>query len=72
MVDVGSDKTSPEVSIVVPVNNEAENIAPLVDEIAAAMVGRFDFEVIFVNDGSTDGTDTALLQQLASRTWLRE
>jgi dolichol-phosphate mannosyltransferase len=71
MVELGSEKNSPEVSIVVPVNNEAENIAPLTDEIAAAMTGRFDFEVIFVNDGSTDGTGTALLQQMASRTWLR-
>jgi dolichol-phosphate mannosyltransferase len=67
----GTVETLPEVSIVVPVNNEADNVAPLMDEIAAVMSGRFDFEAIFVNDGSTDRTETALLQQLASRTWLR-
>src|SRR5690349_22295211 len=46
----------PVVSVVVPVRNEAENVAPLVDEIAAALAGRV-FEVIYVNDGSSDGTD---------------
>ena len=39
--------------------NEAENIAPLVAEIAAALAGRA-FEVIYVNDGSTDGTEAEL------------
>ena len=46
---------APAVSVIVPVRNEAENIAPLVAEIAAALAGR-SFEVIYVNDGSTDGT----------------
>ena len=50
---------APAVSVVVPVRNEAENIAPLVAEIAAALAGRA-FEVIYVNDGSTDGTEAEL------------
>lgn len=44
------------VSIVVPVRNEAENIVPLIEEISAALDGRWDHEIIYVNDGSTDGT----------------
>jgi dolichol-phosphate mannosyltransferase len=44
------------VSIVVPVRNEAGNVAPLVDEIAAALDARGGYEIICVNDGSTDAT----------------
>jgi dolichol-phosphate mannosyltransferase len=55
----------PEISIVVPVRNEAGNIAPLVEEIARALAGR-DFEIVYVNDGSSDGTE-AELQALAAR-----
>jgi dolichol-phosphate mannosyltransferase len=51
------------VSIVVPVRNEAENIAPLVAEIVAALEGRWAHEIIYVNDGSTDAT-TERLQAL--------
>ena len=42
---------APLISVVVPVRNEAGNVAPLVAEIAAALAGRA-FEVIYVNDGS--------------------
>jgi dolichol-phosphate mannosyltransferase len=47
----------PEISIVVPVHNEEENIVPLARELAAAMqnVPR-TYEVVFVDDGSTDRT----------------
>ena len=44
-----------ELTIVVPTFNEAENIAPLVARIGAALVG-IDWEVIFVDDDSPDGT----------------
>ncbi len=46
-------------SVVVPVCNEAENVDPLVREIAAALAGR-EYEMIFVDDGSTDETATIL------------
>ena len=46
----------PELSVVVPVMNEAENIAPLVREIAAALMGRVAFEIVYIDDGSTDGS----------------
>jgi len=44
-----------ELSVVVPVHNEAENLKPLLDEIGLALNG-FDYEIIYVDDGSTDGT----------------
>jgi dolichol-phosphate mannosyltransferase len=54
-----------DISVVVPVRNEAGNIAPLAGEISRALAGRA-FEIIYVNDGSTDGTE-AELRSLARR-----
>ena len=53
---------SVELSVVVPVCNEAENVEPLAREIDAALAGRA-YEMIFVDDGSTDDT-VAILQKL--------
>ena len=61
----------PAVSVVVPVRNEADNIAPLVAEISSALTGRWSFEVVYVNDGSTDGTEAALERLMSERSWLR-
>ncbi len=47
-------------SVVVPVRNEAENILPLIEEIHAALEGRWDFEVVYVDDGSNDATPERL------------
>jgi glycosyltransferase involved in cell wall biosynthesis len=52
------------VSIVVPVRNEAENILPLIEEITAALDGRRDYEIIYVNDGSTDATAERLAEAM--------
>ena len=43
-------------SVVIPVKNEAGNIAPLVGEIAVALDGLLDYEIVYVDDGSTDAT----------------
>jgi dolichol-phosphate mannosyltransferase len=43
-------------SVIVPVRNEAENVLPLIGEIHTALHGRHEFEIIYVNDGSTDET----------------
>jgi dolichol-phosphate mannosyltransferase len=67
-----AERAAPAVSVVVPVRNEADNVAPLADEIAAAMTGRWSFEVIFVNDGSTDDTALALGRLMAERPWVRQ
>jgi dolichol-phosphate mannosyltransferase len=69
---IPSDATLPAVSVVVPVRNEADNVGPLTDEIAAALNGRWAFELIFVNDGSTDATQAALAALKAERPWLRQ
>lgn len=61
----------PAVSIVVPVRNEADNIAPLVAEIVAALDGRWAHEIIYVNDGSTDATADRLAALMASLPQLR-
>ena len=57
--------------MVVPVRNEAGNIAPLVAEIAAALRGR-SFEIVYVNDGSSDATEQELLGLMAQHPWLRQ
>ncbi len=49
-------------SVVVPVCNEAENVEPLVREIASALEGQ-SYEMLFVDDGSTDET-AAILKRL--------
>ena len=46
---------SPEFSIVVPLYNEADNVVLLQEEIASALAGR-DYEMIFIDDCSTDDT----------------
>ena len=64
--------TDVAVSIVVPVRNEAENIIPLITEIAAALDGRFIYEIIYVNDGSTDATAERLAAAMRERANLRQ
>ncbi|MFX7586100.1 glycosyltransferase, partial [Acinetobacter baumannii] len=64
--------SSPAVSIVVPVRNEADNIAPLIEEITAALDGRWDYEIIYVNDGSTDATGDRLAALMQQRSNLRQ
>jgi glycosyltransferase involved in cell wall biosynthesis len=58
----------PELSIVVPLYNEAESLPPLVEQLLAALrpLGR-SFELVLVDDGSSDGT-AAVLRQLAAQT----
>lgn len=55
-----------EVSIVVPTYNERENVQLLCDGIRAALDGLWDYEVIFVDDNSPDGT-AGVVRQLAER-----
>ena len=58
----------PELSVVVPLYNEAESLQPLVEQLLAALrpLGR-SFELVLVDDGSSDGT-AAQLRELAART----
>lgn len=50
-----------DLSVVVPVLNEAENVGPLVQEIHEALAGVMAFEMVFVDDGSTDETLARLI-----------
>jgi dolichol-phosphate mannosyltransferase len=65
------DANNPAVSVVVPVRNEAGNIAPLVGEIAAALEGQWPFEVVYVDDGSSDNTAAELERLRTQHPWLR-
>ncbi len=56
-----SPSSEPLLSVVVPVRNEAPNIAPLVAEIRAALLG-IQHEIVYVDDGSTDDTARCLEQ----------
>lgn len=55
----GPEATNPRISVVIPMRNEEGNVAPLIAEIANALV-KEPHEIIAVNDGSTDETATVL------------
>src|SRR5215468_674207 len=71
-VDLSASDPAVAVSIVVPVRNEAENIVPLIEEITAALDGRWAYEIIYVNDGSTDATAERLAAVMKQRKNLRQ
>ncbi len=60
-----------DLSVVIPVRNEAENVAPLVAEIRAALDPLCVFEIIYVDDGSTDATAAEILRLTAQTPGLR-
>lgn len=45
-----------DLSVVIPIKNEADNIQPLLQEIHAALEEHYDYEVIYVDDGSDDAS----------------
>jgi len=57
--------------VVVPVKNEAGNIASLLAEIESACAALAPFEVIYVDDGSTDATLALLTEAARAKPWLR-
>lgn len=60
-----------ELSVVITVLNERENITPLIEAIRNAL-GGIDYEVVFVDDGSSDGTQKEIKKQADERIVLVE
>lgn len=60
-----------DLAVVIPVKNEAGNIAPLVGEIRAALDGFIEYEVVFIDDGSDDATAVEVLKVAAAAPQLR-
>ena len=60
-----------ELSVVIPVMNEEENIPPLLDAVHNALI-NFDYEIILVDDDSTDGTRKKILEYANDRVVLVE
>jgi len=66
-----TDSIAPEVSVVVPVFNERDNIAPLIGEIVTALRGRIPFEIVYVDDCSKDDSLAVLKGLMATTPELR-
>lgn len=60
-----------QLSIVIPMHNEAENVIPLVREIDSACASLPDKELILVDDGSSDDTAKLIRGMQADHPWLR-
>ena len=61
----------PFLSVVVPVFNERDNVLPLIAEITAALRGKIDFEIVYVDDASRDDTVSILKAAKAANPELR-
>ena len=61
----------PIFTVIVPVRNEAGNVEPLLSEMEAALTRSGPFEIIYVDDGSTDATGAEVERLRAGRPWLR-
>ncbi|MEM1102673.1 MAG: glycosyltransferase family 2 protein [Pseudomonadota bacterium] len=66
-----ASRLNPDVSVVCPVFNEEDNVAPLIAEIEAALGPRGAFEILIVDDCSTDATPERLAALSADRPHLR-
>ena len=66
-MSASTNHQGPQLSVVVPVHNEEDNVAPLIGEIVAALRGLIDFEIVYVDDTSKDAT-LARLRDLQATT----
>ena len=62
---------TPRLTVLIPVRDEEANILPLVEEIAAALDPVVAYEILYVNDGSADGTAGAVLRAAEARPQVR-
>jgi dolichol-phosphate mannosyltransferase len=61
----------PEISVVIPARDEADNIGPLLADVRAALDGRVDYEIVVVDDGSVDATPARLQEAIRAFPRLR-
>ena len=62
-----SEQLTRDLSLVIPVYNEVENLRRLVDEIHKALdPTAYDYEIVLVNDGSSDGSEALMAEQHAA------
>jgi glycosyltransferase involved in cell wall biosynthesis len=54
MTKTANDKKQPQISVVVPLLDEQDNLPALYEQITRSLTGRYEYEVIFIDDGSTD------------------
>jgi glycosyltransferase involved in cell wall biosynthesis len=68
----GKDSVPIDISIIIPVYNEEENIVPLATEIETVMASLpYSWQLLFVDDGSTDGTSESILKLVAQKKYIR-
>ncbi len=66
-----AESTRPQLSVVLPLFNERDNISALIDEIVVALRDHGDFEIVCVDDASSDDTAQVLAQRLGDTPVLR-
>ncbi len=60
-----------DLSVVVPVRDEEANIAPLINEICSSLDGLLEYEIVYVDDGSSDKTWERLVELSETLSQLR-
>jgi glycosyltransferase involved in cell wall biosynthesis len=56
MTKTNNEKKPPQLSVVVPLLDEQDNLPALHEQVRQALDGRYDYELIFIDDGSTDAS----------------
>jgi len=56
MTTTKNAKKGPKLSVVAPLLDEQDNLPTLYEQVKQALEGRYEYELIFIDDGSTDGS----------------
>jgi glycosyltransferase involved in cell wall biosynthesis len=70
---MSGERTAPRFSVIVPIYNEADNVAALLDEVESVLHGHGPFEALLVDDGSTDDSRARMVawKRAHGADWLR-